>query len=46
METICNSIYLILEAVSQFDITKIDNSNVVMTAQIIVDIVRFVKLFF
>ncbi len=43
---LANSATSILTALSKFDITKLDNSNVIVVSQFIVDTIRFVKLFF
>lgn len=43
---LANSIISILTVLSKFDITKLDNSNVIAVSQFIVDTIRFVKLFF
>lgn len=44
-EALCNSLYLILEAISKFDVTQLDNTKFLMASQFIVDLVRTVIIF-
>lgn len=44
-EAICNSIYLILEAISKFDITKVDTQRLAIAGQLTADAVRIVYRF-
>ena len=45
LEAICNSIYLILEAVSKFDIMAVDQQRLAEAAQMAADAARIVYRF-
>ena len=44
-EALCNSLYLILEAISKFDVTQLDNTKFLMASQFIADSVRLLIIF-